>query len=564
MSGLTQKLYGKAAILPINNIDTDTIIPQVELITTSKVGLGKGLFAHWRYLKGTRDLNPNFPLNLEKNSGARILITGENFGCGSSREHAVWALKDYGIDIIIAPSFGDIFYANCFKNLVLPIVLDRAAVDKLMSIDPLEIEIDLEACQVNINNTKMSFLFQIENQNKMLLLSGEDEISLTNKHQSSIELFEKNSMRKSSWAYDRRKLNLLVLPGDGIGKEVVEASIPFLELLINKNLIEANLIYSNIGESSILNGMTALSNETLALAEKADAIFLGAVGRTKNTYPKELRPEDGLLSLRKKLDFFINMRPAKNEPFLRKEKRNLFDIMIIRELSQGVYYGEPREIKIENGNRIAINTWSYSEDRIKEIAHEAFQFSMKRKKCLHSVDKANVLESSQLWRDIFIEVGQAYPEVKLEHLYVDNAAMQLILQPEVFDVIVTENMFGDILSDLTAGLVGSIGVMPSASFNQKGQGLYEPIHGCAPHLIGKNRANPIGAILSIGMLLEYSFKNKKLSDLLQKAVDETIRNNKISFDLTTSNNEIFLGTTELAAEILKQYELELNKLASKE
>jgi len=273
-----------------------------------------------------------------------------------------------------------------------------------------------------------------------------------------------------------------------------------------------------------------LPDTTLDLAKEADAVLLGAVGGTKwESLDISLRPEKGLLGLRKELGLFANLRPAILYPqladasTLKPEVVSGLDMMIVRELTGGIYFGQPRGVKVlESGEKEGFNTLVYRESEVDRIVRVAMDIAMKRNKSLCSVDKGNVLECTEMWRNVAIEVGKDYPDVELSHMYVDNAAMQLVRAPKQFDVMVTSNMFGDILSDCAAMLTGSIGMLPSASLDENGKGMYEPIHGSAPDIAGKGVANPLATILSIAMMLRYSLDSPEMAERIEKAVDQVL------------------------------------------
>ena len=323
---------------------------------------------------------------------------------------------------------------------------------------------------------------------------------------------------------------LLVLPGDGIGPEIVAEAVKVLEALQKDFGLAIEMEEAPIGGAGYDAEGHPLPEVTLELAKKSDAVLLGAVGGPQyDKLPRELRPERGLLAIRSELDLFSNLRPAILYPqladasTLKPEVVAGLDIMIVRELTGGIYFGEPRGIRtLEGGERDGYNTLRYSESEIERIARSAFDVAMKRNKRLCSVDKANVLEVSELWREVVTEIGKEYPEVELSHMYVDNAAMQLVRAPKQFDVMVTTNMFGDILSDAAAMLTGSIGMLPSASLNASRLGLYEPIHGSAPDIAGKGVANPLATILSVAMMLRYSLEQPALADRIEAAVGRVL------------------------------------------
>ena len=305
---------------------------------------------------------------------------------------------------------------------------------------------------------------------------------------------------------------VLLLPGDYIGREVVPEAEKVLVCVAEGLGVELSLDHGLIGGAAVDAEGEPLPEATLAKARAADAVLLGAVGGPAyDALPPAIRPERGLLQIRAALDLFANLRPAILYPqlaeasSLKPERVAGLDILIVRELTGGIYFGEPRGIReLDNGERQGFNTYVYSETEIRRIARVAFDLAAKRAARVCSVDKANVLEVSMLWREVVTELAAEYPGVALEHMYVDNAAMQLVRAPKQFDVLVTGNMFGDILSDAAAMLTGSIGMLPSASLNARGQGVYEPCHGSAPDIAGQGKANPLAAILSVAMLLRYS------------------------------------------------------------
>ena len=352
---------------------------------------------------------------------------------------------------------------------------------------------------------------------------------------------------------------VLILPGDGIGPEIVAEAVKVLDQLAGEGLaieLDEGLIggaaYDAIG--------TPLPEATLAMANEADAILLGAVGGPKwEPLDIAVRPEKGLLGLRAELGLFSNLRPAILYPqlasasSLRAEIVAGLDLMIVRELTGGIYFGQPRGIRtMDDGQRQGFNTLVYSEREIERIVRSACEIAMKRNRRLCSVDKANVLECTELWREVATRVvAKEYPDVELSHMYVDNAAMQLIRWPKQFDVIVTTNMFGDILSDAAAMLTGSIGMLPSASLNEKGQGMYEPIHGSAPDIAGKGVANPLATILSVSMMLRYSLDAAEMADRIDQAVtavlDQGLRTPDIMSDGMTEVNCEAMGDAVVAA-----------------
>lgn len=332
---------------------------------------------------------------------------------------------------------------------------------------------------------------------------------------------------------------IAVLAGDGIGPEIMAEAIKVLNVLNSQMDLKLEFEDGLIGGAAYDVHGSPFPQPTIDLVKNADAVLLGAVGGKKwESLDISVRPEKGLLGLRSVLGLFSNLRPAILYPqlasasSLKPELVAGLDLMIVRELTGGIYFGQPRGIRVlENGEKQGFNTLVYSESEIRRIGHSAFKIAQKRNKKLCSVDKANVLECTELWREVMIEVGKEYPDVELTHMYVDNAAMQLIRAPKQFDVMVTTNMFGDILSDAAAMLTGSIGMLPSASLDANGKGMYEPIHGSAPDIAGKGIANPLATILSAAMMLRYTFNLSQAADQIEKAVDDALNANARTADI---------------------------------
>ena len=350
-------------------------------------------------------------------------------------------------------------------------------------------------------------------------------------------------------------MKIAVLPGDGIGPEIVAQAVKVLNALdIGLQMQEAP-----IGGAGYEAAGDPLPAATLKLAQESDAVLLGAVGDWKyDTLPRDQRPERGLLRIRKELNLFANLRPALLYPelasasTLKPEIVAGLDIMIVRELTGDIYFGQPRGIStLPNGEREGINTMRYSESEIRRIGRVAFDIAMKRNKKVCSVDKANVLETTELWRQVMIELAKEYPEVELSHMYVDNAAMQLIRAPKQFDVMVTGNIFGDILSDEASMLTGSIGMLPSASLDANNKGMYEPSHGSAPDIAGKDIANPLATILSAAMMLRYTFNDEanavRIEEAVKKALAQGYRTADIYTDGTNKIGCNAMGDAVLAA-----------------
>ena len=349
--------------------------------------------------------------------------------------------------------------------------------------------------------------------------------------------------------------NILLLPGDGIGPEIMAQAVRVLEKLKTDGL-DIAWDTALIGGCAVDATGVPLPQETLDKAEKAEAVLLAAVGGPQyDNLPREQRPERGLLAIRKAMNVFSNLRPAIVYPelveasTLKPEVVSGLDIIIVRELVGDIYFGEPRGIEVRDGERVGFNTMIYSESEIRRIAHSAFKTAQKRAKKLCSVDKMNVLECTQLWRDVVIEVSAEYPDVELSHMLVDNAAMQLVRNPKQFDVMVTGNIFGDILSDAASMLTGSIGMLPSASIDANGKGLYEPIHGSAPDIAGKNMANPLAMILSVAMMLRHSLNQVAAADRVDAAVKKVLAQGYRTGDIMTAGGTK-VGTVEMGDAVL--------------
>ncbi|MGB9810471.1 MAG: 3-isopropylmalate dehydrogenase [Dictyoglomus turgidum] len=338
------------------------------------------------------------------------------------------------------------------------------------------------------------------------------------------------------------RVKIAVLPGDGIGPEVVKQAIKVINVLSKKFHHQVEIKEGIVGGAAIDKFGDPLPEETWKICEESDSILLGAVGGPKwDNLPGDKRPEKALLKLRSGFNLFANLRPISifdelifSSP-IKEEYLKGVDFIIVRELTGGLYFGKPKETIIENGEEIAIDTMIYRTSEIRRIAHVAFKMAQKRKKKVTSVDKANILECSRLWRKIVEEVAKEYPDVALEHMYVDNCAMQIVRNPKQFDVILTENTFGDILSDEAAVITGSIGMLPSASLGETKKGLYEPIHGSAPDIAGQNVANPIATILSVALMFRYSFDLEEEAKLIEKSVRKVLSLGYFTKDLYANN-----------------------------
>lgn len=348
---------------------------------------------------------------------------------------------------------------------------------------------------------------------------------------------------------------ITLLPGDGIGPEVVSSAVKILKLIGERFNTEFDFKTQLIGGSSYDVHSTPLTEEALSECYSSDVVFLGAVGGPKwENLPHNLKPEAALLKLRKALGLFANLRPAKvytpmlSYSSLKDEVLIGTDVMIVRELTGGIYFGQPRGYDEEKG----FNTMIYSKEEVERIARRAFELARVRNKKVTSVDKANVLEVSQFWRKIVIEVHQNYPDVELNHMYVDNCAMQIVRYPKQFDVLVTSNLFGDILSDIAAMITGSLGMLPSASLGSK-YALYEPVHGSAPDIAGKNMANPIAAVSSVSMMLKYSFQMDKAAEVLEASIENVLNKGYRTKDIYKEGDKL-VSTDEITNKIIEEFE----------
>ncbi len=363
-----------------------------------------------------------------------------------------------------------------------------------------------------------------------------------------------------------KAMKIAVLPGDGIGKEITPQAVAVLEVLGERFNHPFEFDHGIVGGEAIDQTGVPLPEDSLRLALEADAVLLGAVGGPKwEGLDYAIRPERALLGLREELGLFANLRPAILYPMmtdastLKREVIEGIDLMVVRELTGGIYFGQPRGVEKIGDEEKGINTLVYTTSEIKRIARVAFEVAQKRRKRVMSIDKANVLEATELWRKVVTEVHTDYPDIELSHMYVDNCAMQLIRNPKQFDVIVTTNMFGDILSDAAAMLTGSIGMLPSASLGQSAsahrpsclKGMYEPIHGSAPDIAGQDKANPLATILSAGMMLKYSFGLEKEAALIEKAVFSVLEAGYRTPDIAAEGTRV-IGTREMGRRVIEQ------------
>jgi 3-isopropylmalate dehydrogenase len=546
------RVTGAAAPLMRINIDTEVVIPMSRLVAHKRGELGRYCFEAWRYGPDGSE-NPEFVLNKPRYREARILVAGENFGCGSSREHAVWSLCDFGFRCVIAPSFGDIFYWNCFQNGVLPIRLPENQVKELAAeIETSEnaiMTVDLETETITTPaGRKVAFTGDPERH--LALLEGLDEIGMTLKLDSQIRAHQARDRESRPWIYRREETphvaRLLILAGDGIGPEILSEVRRVVEWFIAERHLAVELNEELFGISAWKAHGELMRKETWNAIVAADAILFGAIGSPEyDKIPAEARKVDQLLRMRKELDLFCNLRPVRTLPALsasstlRPDVIEGCDMMLVRELCGGIYFGTPRcREKLADGSERAVNTCMYTTPEIERIARAAFELARTRLGRVCSVDKANVLpETSGLWRDTVQTLrDRHYPDISLSHMYVDNCAMQLVRAPKQFDVLLTENLFGDILSDCAAMVAGSLGMMPSASMGAVRpdggcHALYEPIHGSAPDIAGKGIANPLGAIMSFALCLRFSLGLAQEAHRLEQAVSAAIGHGARTLDI---------------------------------
>jgi len=357
----------------------------------------------------------------------------------------------------------------------------------------------------------------------------------------------------------RRNTKILILPGDGIGKEITEEAKKIIDAVTQTKRMDIDIEMGLIGGAAIEITGKPVTDETIKKAKSSDAILLGAVGGPQwDSLDYSIRPEHGLLRMRKELRLFANLRPVRiftpliDASPLKKELVEGTDFIVVRELTGGIYFGKPRGIKKTSRGEKGLNTEVYYRNEVERIARFAFEIAKMRKKRVTSVDKANVLESSLLWRNVVTEIHKEYPDIELNHLYVDNCAMQIIRNPQQFDVILTNNMFGDILSDEAAMVAGSIGLLPSASLGG-GVGLYEPIHGSAPDIAGQNKANPLATILSVALMFRYSFGNMDIARAIEKAIENVLEQGYRTPDIADKNSKIY-STKEMGDSVKQEFE----------
>lgn len=499
-----------------DNVDTDVIIPARFLNESDPAALAKHCM---------EDIDPAFAGTVKPGD---LIIAGENFGCGSSREHAPLAIKASGIGAVVAKSFARIFFRNAV-NTGLTILECPAAVDAIG--ENADVKVDTVTGTVAVDGVAFKaqpippFIHEIIRAGGLLASLAADQ--------------------KKTASYD-----IVLLPGDGIGPEITQAARTVMERAAELYGFGLRFTEQLIGGRALDTCGLPLPHETLESCKRSDAVFLGAVGGPQwDNAP--VRPEKGLLELREGLNLYNNLRPVKLWNRLAGRRRitagDWEDYLIVRELTGGLYFGAKGR---RPGGSEAYDTCVYSAEEIDRILRFAFEAANQRRKKLTSVDKANVLETSRLWRERAELMSEAFPDVELAHMLVDNAAMQIILNPAQFDVIVTENTFGDILSDEAGAAAGSVGLMPSASLGGRGTpGVFEPIHGSAPELAGKDAANPLASILSAAMLLRYGLDEPKAADAIERAVGEALDGGARTADIAEAGENV-IGTKEMTRRVL--------------
>ncbi|MBU0758459.1 MAG: 3-isopropylmalate dehydrogenase [Nanoarchaeota archaeon] len=538
------KVTGTAVPVRGNDIDTDLIIPARYLKEITFEKMGEYAFFDERF---DADKNPkDHPFNDEKYSGASILIVNKNFGCGSSREHAPQALMRYGISAIIGESFAEIFAGNCTMLGIPLLTASESQIKKMMVFaennpeDNVEIDVREKSVQYDGNSVQLDMdpsmqkaLVEGTWDSVSLMLSNERQINEVTENLPYLNNFEsKNSKTIRGNEMNKNKTyKIAVLPGDGIGPEVMKEAIKVLNKISEKHNIDFEYNYADVGGIAYDRHGTSLPDKTIQICESSDAILFGSVGGPKwdDLPPDEKIERVALLGLRKHFEFFANLRPAicfrplaDSSPLKKEIVGDGFDFLVVRELTGGIYFGEK---KIEDD--YAYDVMKYQRHEVERIAKVAFEAAMKRHKKVTCVDKSNVLSSSVFFRKHVKETAKNYPEVELDFLYIDNATMQVIKRPTDFDVIVTTNMFGDILSDEAGMIAGSLGMLASASLNEKGFGMYEPAGGTAPDIAGKGIANPVAQILCTAMMLKHSFGMEQaaldIEDAVKRALDKGYR-----------------------------------------
>ena len=511
-----------------DNVDTDVIIPARYL----NIADPKELSTH-----AMEDIDADFVKNMHPGD---IVVATRNFGCGSSREHAPLVLRENGVSCVIASSFARIFYRNAI-NIGLPILECEAAANGIDAGDEVEVDFDTGVItDVTKGESWQAAAFPPFIQN-IIKAGGRSSRSRRERH---------NPM----------EYNIAVVKGDGIGPEIVSEAMLVLDKVGEKFGHKFGFQEVLAGGCSIDKNGIPLTDETIEICKNADSVLLGAVGGPKwDDVPSAKRPEKALLGLRAALGLFVNLRPAQMHkaladacPIKPEIIGDGFDILVCRELTGDVYFGKHYRRESDKGwGETGADDMNYSVYEVERIGRRAFEMAMKRNKKVCSVDKANVLETSRVWRETMHRIKDEYPEVEYTDMYVDNCAMQLVRNPGQFDVIVTGNLFGDILSDEASMITGSIGMLPSASMNESGKGMYEPIHGSAPDIAGKGIANPIATILSCAMMLRYSFGLKDEADAIETAVENVLNAGHRTADIAAKGEKV-LSTSEMGALIREQ------------
>jgi 3-isopropylmalate dehydrogenase len=568
------RMTGVAAPLMRINVDTEIIIPMNRLVGNKREDLGPFCFEPWRYAADGSE-NPDFILNRPAFRAAKILVAGDNFGCGSSREHAVWSLAAFGLRCVIASSFGDIFYANCFQNGVLPIRLPedqvKALATELESAQQPTITVDLETQTIDTPAGR-TISFSTDAERRDALLEGLDEIGMALKIDAQIRAHRNRDRESRPWIYRQEESQhvsrILILAGDGIGPEILAEVRRVVEWFSAKRDLAIDLREELFGISAWQAHGNLMRDETWDEIVAADAILFGAIGSPDYAkIPAEARKVDQLLRMRRELDLFCNLRPVRTlsalsaSSTLRPEVIDGCDMMIVRELCGGIYFGTPRgREKLADGSERGVNTCVYTTGEVDRIARAAFELARGRAGRVCSVDKSNVLaETSGLWRETVQALrDRHFPDIELSHMYVDNCSMQLVRNPKQFDVLVTENLFGDILSDCAAMVAGSLGMLPSASLGPLRpdggrQALYEPIHGSAPDIAGKGIANPLGAIMSFALCLRFSLGRAQEADRLERAVAAAISSGARTADIAQPGEKT-ISTKAMGDAVLAELE----------
>ena len=570
-------LTSTAVPLPLEDVDTDQIIPARFLKATTREGFGENLFRDWRY-DALEHERPDFVLN-NPTYGGEILVTGNNFGCGSSREHAAWAIGDYGFRAVVSSTFADIFRGNALNNGILPVEVTPevlASIFETIEADPqARFSVDLAAQaftqrsdrgERRVRHRRLQEGVPPQRPGRHRFSAGEargrralrgqpagflagvalrlrrvlHSPALPSRRNREPRLCRKNSYR------------IALLPGDGIGPEVCREARRVLAAVGERFGLTFSYTEAPVGAVAIDATGDPLPPETLAACRASDAVLFGAIGdrRFDDDPSLPVRPEQGLLRLRKELSLYANLRPVAGYEQLtdlsplRPERIRGVDLLIVRELTGGLYFGERGR---RDGGDTAFDTCTYTRAEIERIVRLAFGEARARRGKLCLVDKANVLESSRLWREVTQGMAGDFADVELSFMFVDNAAMQLILNPGQFDVIVTENMFGDILSDAASVLSGSLGLLPSSSLGGA-TGLFEPVHGSWPEGANQDRANPTAAILSAALMLDY-LGERAGGDAIRAAVEAVLGSGAGTEDLRPRDP---VGTGEFGRRVARE------------